>query len=80
MSKVELTVAYITGKDNVVAEALIRWDYPASKAFQDTSIHGSDQDDEDMKALIEEKWRMERTCRLLRVQDFMQAMEQEIKN
>ena len=32
-SKFDLTVAYIPGKDNVVADALSRWAYPASKAF-----------------------------------------------
>ena len=32
---------YIPGKDNIVADAMSRWAYPASKSFQDVSIHGS---------------------------------------
>ena len=54
LSKFDLHVAYIPGKDNVVPDALSRWAYPASKAFADTSVHGSDQDDEDMRALIKQ--------------------------
>ena len=41
LSKFNLTVLYIPGKDNVVADAMSRWAYPASKSFQDVSMHGS---------------------------------------
>ena len=41
LSKFNLTVLYIPGKDNIVAEAMSRWAYPASKSFQDVSMHGS---------------------------------------
>ena len=37
-----------------MADALSRWAYPASKAFADTSIHGSEEDDEIMRGFIEE--------------------------
>ena len=40
LSKFDLTVQYFPGKDNVVADALSRFAYPASKAFQDTSSQG----------------------------------------
>ena len=53
LSKFDLSVEYIPGKENVVAHALSCWAYPASKAFADTSIHGSDADDEAMHDLIE---------------------------
>ena len=32
---------YIPGKDNVVADAMSRWAYPASNSFQELSMHGS---------------------------------------
>ena len=32
---------YIPGKDNIVADAMTRSAYPASKSFQDVSMHGS---------------------------------------
>lgn len=71
LSRFDIEVAYIAGKDNVVADALSRWAYPASKAFADTSIHGSDQDAEEMEALIQEERREERQCQVLFVRDIM---------
>ena len=49
LSKFDLTVQYLPGKDNVVADALSRFAYPASKAFQDTSTNGSEEAREEMK-------------------------------
>ena len=43
LSKFDVTVAYIPGKDNGVEDALSRWAYPASQAFADASIHGSEK-------------------------------------
>ena len=52
LSKFDLGVVYIPGEDNVVADALSRWAYPASKAFADVSIHGSEEDDRLMNEFI----------------------------
>ena len=77
LSKFDLQVTYIPGKDNVVADALCRWAYPASKAFADVSIHGSVEDDEAMRAIIEEERREERSCRVLWIADAMGALHKE---
>ena len=74
LSKFDISVAYIPGKDNVVADALSRWAYPASKAFADTSIHGSEQDAEEMEALIQEELREGRCCEVFFVSDVMASL------
>ena len=53
MSKFNLTVQYLPGKDNIVADGLSRYAYPAAGAFQDTSFHGSEEARKEMKAIIE---------------------------
>jgi len=69
LSKFDICVEYVKEKDNTAADALSRWAYPASKAFADVSIHGSEKDDAEMRALIEEEHREERLCHILRVRD-----------
>jgi hypothetical protein len=65
LSKFDLKVQYLPGKENVVADALSRFAYPASKAFQDASFHGSAEAREEMRAIIEEELREGRTVGLL---------------
>ena len=55
MSKFNLKVEYVPGKDNVVADAMSRWAYPASAALHDCSWHGSAQDWAEMQAILQEK-------------------------
>ena len=74
LSKFNLEVAYVPGKDNVVADALSRWAYPASQAFADVSIHGSAEDDAQMEALISEEKALMTTCRVIHVQDWVDVM------
>ena len=65
LSKFDLTIQYVPGKDNVVADAMSRYAYPACKAFQDASFHGSAQAQTEMKRIIEEELREGRTVGLL---------------
>ena len=44
LSKFDLEVKYVPGKSNLGADAMSRFAYPASKAMQDCSWHGSVQE------------------------------------
>ena len=62
LSKFDLTVKYIPGKDNTIPDILSRWAYPASQAARDISIHGNEQDELEMKQIIEDEKREEEKC------------------
>jgi len=55
LSLFNLDVLYIPGKDNVVADAMSRYAYPANRAWDDVSIHGSLKDTLDMEKVLEEE-------------------------
>ena len=65
LSKFDITVQYIPGKDNVVADALSRYAYPACQAFQDTSFHGSEAARKEMKDIIARERAEERDVALV---------------
>ena len=65
LSKFDLTVQYVPGKDNVVADAMSRFAYPACKAFQDVSRHGSVEARAEVKRIIEEEVLEGRTVGLI---------------
>ena len=65
LSKFDLTVKYVPGKDNVVADAMSRFAYPACKAFQDNSFHGSVESHAEMKKIIEEELAESRSVGLI---------------
>ena len=69
LSKFDLTVQYVPGPENVVADALSRFAYPASKAFQDSSFHGGEEAREEMRRIIEEELAESRNVGLVFLND-----------
>ena len=57
LSKFDLTVQYVPGKDNVVADAMSRFAYPACKTFQDVSTHGSEEARREAKKILKKNLR-----------------------
>ena len=62
LSKFDLEVGYIPGKENEIQDILSRWAYPASTAYRDVTKHGSEKDDREMKKIIEEELKLEQKC------------------
>ena len=58
-AKFDLSVVYVPGKDNTVADYLSRWAYPAGKAWMDISSHGDAEETEEAKRIIEMEKAME---------------------
>ena len=55
----DLSVVYVPGKDNTVADCRSRWAYPAGKALMDISSHGNAEGTEEAKRIIEMEKAME---------------------
>ena len=62
LSRYDLTVEYIPGKYNVVADVLSQWAYTAISAQKDISMHGSAEDEEEIENFIWEECQEERSC------------------
>jgi hypothetical protein len=52
LSQFRLEVVYIPGKDNIVADAMTRFAYPASSAREDVSFHGSAKAKEEVREML----------------------------
>ena len=55
LSRFNLTICYVPGKDNEVADAMSRYAYPASQGFLDVSWQCSAEDDQAMRDIIKAK-------------------------
>ena len=66
-SKYDLSVGYIPGKENSIADILSRWAYPASQALRDISKHGSYDDDEEMRSIIAQENAEEAECMVIKL-------------
>ena len=62
LSKFDLEVGYIPGKENTIADIMSRWAYPASLAEKDISKHGNERCDKEVKEIIEQERREENEC------------------
>ena len=65
LSQFNLEVQYLPGKDNIVADAMSRYAYPASSAREDVSFHGSADAKEEMRKIIEKELREGRMVGLI---------------
>ena len=61
-SRFDLSVGYVPGKSNTVADVLSRFVYPASEAYRDISKQGSAQDEDEMEGLLLRERMEERGC------------------
>jgi hypothetical protein len=68
-SKYDLTVGYIPGKENTIADILSRWAYPASQALRDISRHGSAEDKEEMENYLREEKEEENSCMVIKIKN-----------
>ena len=62
LSKFNIDVVHIPGCDNFVGDALSRWGYPASAGNTDVSWHGTPEETEEMKKMLEDEREAEKTC------------------
>ena len=65
LSRFNIEVGYVAGKDNQISDILSRWAYPANSARQDVTMHGSEEDCQAMQEIIRKEKEEERECEIL---------------
>ena len=66
LSKFDLEIEYLPGQENVVADAMSRWAYPATSERQDVSWHGSKEAKEEVQKQLAQEFRKSRALLFLR--------------
>ena len=75
-----LTVVHIAGADNIVADAMSRWAYPASQGYGDISIHGGEEDDKAMEEIIaKEREEEKKACFVVQVHNIRDVWETAVR-
>ena len=59
LAKSDLTLVYVPGKNNTVADCLSRWAYPADEGTTDVSAHGDEAETAQAKKIIDMERMME---------------------
>ena len=78
LSRFDIQVGYVAGKQNTIADILSRWTYPANSAKQDVTLHGSEEDHATMLKTIREERELERqSCFHLQVVPEISPPQQE---
>ena len=54
LGHVNVTMWYVPGKENGIADIMSRWAYAEADAVSDVSSHGTPKDDEEMEAMIKQ--------------------------
>ena len=67
MSQFNLSVEYLPGKENLVADAFSRFAYPASSIREDVSFHGSAAAHAEVSELLEKEVRENRIVGVMRL-------------
>ena len=57
LSKFDLEIEYLPGQENVVADAMSRWAYPATSERQDVSWHGTKGAKDDVQKQLAQEFR-----------------------
>ena len=59
LANFDLTLVYVTGEDNTVADCRSRWAHSASKAMTDVPAHGDEAETEEARKIIDMERMME---------------------
>ena len=79
LSKYDLTVCYIPGKENMIADILSRWAYPAGQAYRDTCKHGSEQDRKEVEEIERQEREEAKHCLMVSNEKEPQPHNQEFE-
>jgi hypothetical protein len=88
LSKYDLEVGFVPGKENTIADILSRWTYPAAQAYRDMCKHGSAQDKEKVEEIEKQEredakqcvWPIQQEPQTAQIGDAHEALETDTGN